>query len=77
MVSDAVRKYLGDLGPGFSRDIEEVMLHNGSVRFYLWLAYQVCGEIDQMMKNRGTYVQDLVHKAIREYNKPDPEDIAE
>jgi hypothetical protein len=77
LISDAINKSLRDLRSGFSQDIEEVMLHNGRLRFYLWLPYQVCGKIDRMMKNRNTYVQELVRQAIREYNKADPEDIGQ
>ncbi len=77
LILETVRKYLEDWETKYSLDIEKVVLNNGSVRFYLWLPYQVCDKIDQLMKNRGTYVQELVRKAIWEYNKTDRENIAE
>jgi len=76
LILDAIRKYLKDWNSRFSLNIEKVVLNNTSMRFYLWLPYEIRDEIDQFINNRGTYIQELIRKAIKDCSKTEPEDIA-
>ncbi|MBW2005785.1 MAG: hypothetical protein JRI72_14525 [Deltaproteobacteria bacterium] len=76
LLLDAIRAYLKNGKLRFSLNIEEVLLNTASVRFYLWLPYEIRDELDQFIKSRGTYIQEFIKKAIKNYSKNEPEDIA-
>lgn len=77
LILKAVGKYLENGDPKYSLDIEEVLLNDNRMRLYLWVPYERYGELDCLMKSRGAYIQELVRKAMKGYNKTEPEDIAE
>ena len=63
-----IRKYLKNWDSKHALDIEEVALDDGRTRFYLWIPYENYRELDQLMKARGSYIQDLTRKVIRQRN---------
>ncbi|MBW1678257.1 MAG: hypothetical protein JRJ79_17080 [Deltaproteobacteria bacterium] len=69
LILEAIRKYMENWDPKYSLDIEELVLNDGSVRFYLWVPYEKYGELDRLMKSKGTYIQELFRKAIRLRNQ--------
>jgi len=69
VVSSAVKEYLNNWEGSASLDIEEVVISNDQIRFYLWLPYPDCPELDRFMTTRGRHVQDLVREAIRKASK--------
>jgi hypothetical protein len=60
----SVREYLENWEPRYSLDIEEVVLDEEHLRFYLWLPYENLDELDRLMKNEGSYAQQLLKKAV-------------
>ncbi len=65
----AIRKYLENWDSRHSLDIEGVALNDGGIRVYLRVPYEKYSELDYLMKNRGTYIQELTRKAIKQQNQ--------
>jgi hypothetical protein len=63
LVLEAMRKYLEDWEPRYSLDIEEVVLNDERLRFYLWLPYENLHDLDLLMASKGSYVQQLLKNA--------------
>jgi hypothetical protein len=75
-VLDRIRAYLGDWRSSSFLDVQEVITKEGSLRIYLWLPYDVCDELERLMKKRGSYVQELARRAVIQCMGPGPEDRA-
>jgi hypothetical protein len=71
LILEVIGKYLGDWNSRYSLDIEAVALNSGGARFYLWVPYENCDELDHLIKTRGTYIQELTRKAIKQRNQID------
>jgi len=73
VVLSAVKDYLDEWQGAASVEIEEVVLSNSQIRFFLWLPYAYCSELRRLMTMRGKDVQDLVREAIKKAVKIDIE----
>jgi hypothetical protein len=64
LILDTITKYLENWEPQYSLDVEEVVLNDEHVRFYLWLPYEDLDELDHRMTGKGSYIQQLLKKAV-------------
>lgn len=69
LLRDAIKQYLNDSESRSLLDVEEMETSCANVRFYLWLPYENVAELDQLMKKRGTCLQQLVLKAIKQHEE--------
>lgn len=62
---DSIRAYLGNWDKGEDLDIEQLPLDDGKVRFYLWVPYELCDELDRAVAKKGTYIQKLLKSSLK------------
>ena len=65
VVLAAVKEYLKNWEGTASMDIEEVVLSNDQIRFFLWLPFADCSELCRLMMSRGKDIHDVIHEAIK------------
>ncbi|MBW2065195.1 MAG: hypothetical protein JRJ03_09705 [Deltaproteobacteria bacterium] len=71
IIKDLIKGYLGDWDKGKALDVEEVPLKDGRLRFYLWVPYEICDELDLKVSGKGIYIQKLVRNSLK-YRKTSP-----
>jgi hypothetical protein len=69
LILGAIKTYLENWEPRHSLDVEEAVLNEERVRFYLWLPYENLSELDRLMTSKGSYVQQLLKKAVKQRNQ--------
>ncbi|MBW1998174.1 MAG: hypothetical protein JRJ29_09450 [Deltaproteobacteria bacterium] len=64
IIKGLINAYLGGWDKGKALEVEEFPLEDGKVRFYLWVPYEVCDELDLKVSEKGTYIQKLVRNSL-------------
>jgi len=71
LIVAAIKYYLKDYFHEFavqdSFKIEEVWVDEQTVRFFLWIPYSMCNGVEQFMKEKQQYIQELTCMAIHSY----------
>ncbi|MBW1982742.1 MAG: hypothetical protein JRJ12_16165 [Deltaproteobacteria bacterium] len=78
LLVDCLRRYLGDWDGRQLLDLEDVPADEHNIRLYLWIPYEKCDELEQLLKSRGIQLQELTREALRtkgpggeEYSQPE------